>query len=53
MAVLSVAADDPFGLPDTDVLDSLAHITLLRTDQNGWIDISTDGQGMWIEVEKK
>jgi hypothetical protein len=26
---------------------------LLRTDQNGWIDLSTDGKQMWVEVERK
>ncbi len=52
-AVLSVEAGDPDGLPDPSVLNALEGITLLRTDQNGWIDISTDGQGMWVEVERK
>jgi hypothetical protein len=27
--------------------------TLLRTDQNGWIELSTDGERMWVEVERK
>lgn len=26
--------------------------TLLRTDRNGWIELSTDGVEMWVEVEK-
>jgi len=25
---------------------------LLRTDQNGWIEVSTDGKKMWVETEK-
>jgi beta-lactamase superfamily II metal-dependent hydrolase len=53
VAVLSVAAGDPDGLPDQSVLDSLAGITLLRTDRNGWISLSTDGVGLWVDVEKK
>jgi competence protein ComEC len=53
LAVLSVAADDPDGLPEPSVLDALANTKLLRTDRNGWIEISTDGAGMWVEVEKK
>jgi competence protein ComEC len=52
-AVLSVQAGDPRGLPPQSVLDSLQDITLLRTDQNGWISISTDGTHLWVEVEKK
>ena len=53
MALLSVAAGNADGLPDPAVIDSLAGITLLRTDRNGWITISTDGVGLWVEVEKK
>jgi hypothetical protein len=26
---------------------------LLRTDLNGWIEISTDGSQMWVNVERK
>jgi len=53
VAILSVAAGDPNGLPDQSVLDSLAGITLLRTDRDGWITLSTDGVGLWVEVERK
>ncbi|MGA2490221.1 MAG: ComEC/Rec2 family competence protein [Anaerolineales bacterium] len=53
VAILSVAADDPDGLPATSVLDELTGTTLLRTDQNGWIEISTTGDGMWVDVEKQ
>jgi beta-lactamase superfamily II metal-dependent hydrolase len=53
VAILSVAAGDPDGLPDQAVLDSLSGITLLRTDRNGWIDMATDGVGLWVDVEKK
>jgi len=53
VAILSVAAGDPNGLPDPAVLDSLEGTNLLRTDQNGWIEISTDGRGFWVDVEKK
>jgi competence protein ComEC len=53
LAVLSVAAGDPNGLPEQPVLDELAGTTLLRTDRNGWIKVSTDGTRMWVDVEKK
>jgi beta-lactamase superfamily II metal-dependent hydrolase len=53
LAVLSVAAGDPDGLPDKAVLDELAGITLLRTDQNGWIKVSTDGAAMTVQVQRK
>jgi competence protein ComEC len=53
VVILSVAAGDPNGLPDQVALDSLTRITLLRTDRNGWIELSTDGVGLWVDVEKK
>ncbi|MBL7164138.1 MAG: ComEC/Rec2 family competence protein [Anaerolineales bacterium] len=52
LVLLSVAPDDPSGLPDRQTLDALGGYSLLRTDQHGWIHISTDGEEMWIEVEK-
>ena len=51
--LLSVAADDEDGRPDTEVLQALNGYNLLRTDQNGWIHLSTDGEQMWLEVQKK
>jgi len=53
LVILSVSAGDPNGLPDQSVLDELAGTTLLRTDRNGWIEVSTDGAGFWVDVEKK
>lgn len=53
VAVLSVEAGDPNGLPDPAVLASLNGVSLLRTDLNGWIEVSSDGQGFWVDVEKK
>ena len=50
--LLSVAADDPNGLPDRETLEALTSAPLLRTDEHGWVEISTDGQQMWVEVEK-
>ncbi len=52
LVILSVAADDRDGLPHREVLDALGGYSLLRTDQNGWIQISTDGQAMWLAVGK-
>jgi hypothetical protein len=51
--VLSVAAGDSSGLPDLAVLESIENTTLLRTDRDGWIEISTDGERMWVNVQKK
>ena len=52
MTVLSVAADDKDGLPNQETLDALGSHSLLRTDQNGWIEITTDGKDMWVQAEK-
>lgn len=53
LAVLSVVAGDESGLPSPETLDALEGYHLLRTDQNGWIEITTDGEQIWVEVEKK
>jgi competence protein ComEC len=51
--ILSVAGDDPNGLPPLETLDLLRDQTILRTDRNGWIQLSTDGDQLWVEVERK
>jgi beta-lactamase superfamily II metal-dependent hydrolase len=48
-----VAAGDNRSLPDPETLEAVKGYTLLRTDQNGWIELSTDGEQIWIEVEKR
>ena len=53
LVLLSVAPDDRDGLPDPETLDAINGTTLLRTDRNGWVHITTDGQQMWVEVEKE
>ena len=51
--VLSVSAADENGLPHADVLETIKDYELLRTDQNGWVEITTDGTQMWVNVERK
>jgi len=53
MFVLSVAADDEFGLPDETVLQRTAGRTLLRTDQDGWIEVITNGVTFELESGRK
>jgi competence protein ComEC len=53
LVVISVAPGDPDGQPDKQTLDALAGRSVLRTDVNGWIDVSTDGKQMWVNVERK
>jgi beta-lactamase superfamily II metal-dependent hydrolase len=52
-ALLSVSAGNARGLPDRQTLEALEGITVLRTDRNGWIELSTDGEKLWVEVERK
>ena len=51
--LLSVSAADENGLPHSDVLETIKDYELLRTDQHGWIEITTDGTQMWVNVERK
>src|SRR6266511_2624038 len=50
---LSVDPADQNGMPDSAVLESVKDYELLRTDQNGWIEITTNGEQMWVNVERK
>ena len=52
LVVLSVSAADENGMPDREVLETLKDYQLLRTDQNGWIEVTTDGERMWVNVER-
>ncbi len=51
LIVLSVAADDWSGLPNRSLLQEIEGYSLLRTDKNGWVHISTNGKEMWVECE--
>jgi beta-lactamase superfamily II metal-dependent hydrolase len=53
LALLSVAAADRNGLPSSETIQALEGYNLLRTDLNGWINLTTDGKQMWVEVEKR
>jgi competence protein ComEC len=52
VVLISVAAADPEGLPSPEVLDLLHGYIVLRTDRNGWIELSTDGQQLWVEAAR-
>jgi beta-lactamase superfamily II metal-dependent hydrolase len=53
LIMLGVASDDRKGLPSAEIEEFLKSYPHLRTDQNGWIKVTTDGEQMWVEVEKK
>ena len=53
VVLLSVAAGDREGRPDPETLQAVQGYMLLRTDRNGWIELTTDGEQMWVEAERK
>jgi competence protein ComEC len=56
VAVISVGADNNFGLPDEDVLSRLEETVgtnnIYRTDKQGSIDFTTDGNKLWVVMER-
>jgi hypothetical protein len=52
IGLLSVATGDPDGRLGFETIDTFSEYSLLRTGQNGWIRVSSDGRQMWVKVEK-
>jgi beta-lactamase superfamily II metal-dependent hydrolase len=52
VALISIEAGNSRGLPSREVLDALQGRNILRTDLNGWIELTTDGEQLWTEVER-
>jgi competence protein ComEC len=53
LAMISVEAGSSRDLPSPEVLDALRDTTVLRTDLHGWIELTSDGEQLWVEVERK
>ncbi len=53
LILLSVQAGDIDGMPDAETLEIIKDYSLLRTDESGWVEISTNGEQMWVNVERK
>jgi beta-lactamase superfamily II metal-dependent hydrolase len=53
VVLLSVGSGDRRARPAPEVLNAVQGYTLLRSDQNGWVHLSTDGEQHWVEVERK
>jgi competence protein ComEC len=52
-AVVTVGRDNRFGLPSPETLGRLEPRPVFRTDVNGDIEMSTDGERLWVEVERE
>ena len=57
LAVISVGADNTFGHPTPEVMDRLiekvgSEENIYRTDEQGTIEFITDGERLWVKVQK-
>lgn len=50
--VISVGADNRFGHPCNEVLEWLKGLPVYRTDEDGVVEIITDGTRVWVETEQ-
>ncbi len=48
--LLSVQPADPAGRPDLWLLQALQDYPLLRTDHCGWVEMTTDGERLWVQT---
>jgi len=56
LAVISVGNDNSFGHPSAEVMErltgKLVAENIYRTDEHGTIEFITDGEKLWVKVEK-
>jgi len=52
-AVISVGADNSYGLPALETLDRLGKRPVFRTDRQGDVEMSTDGERLWVRVGRE
>jgi len=54
IAVISVAKDNKFGHPDASIVNMLKGyaVRIYRTDQNGRIEIDSDGEDYWVKTTR-
>jgi beta-lactamase superfamily II metal-dependent hydrolase len=48
-----VGAGSTYGLPSAETLGRLEPRPVFRTDLHGDIEMSTDGERLWVEVERE
>ncbi|MCP4944278.1 MAG: MBL fold metallo-hydrolase, partial [Planctomycetaceae bacterium] len=54
IVIISAGADNRFGHPHEEVLDRIAAVgaVVLRTDELGTIELTTDGEVMWWQAKR-
>ena len=52
IVVISAGQDNPFGHPSPEVLARYAShgLTVLRTDEQGTVELITDGKQLWAKT---
>ncbi|MBE7550920.1 MAG: MBL fold metallo-hydrolase [Anaerolineales bacterium] len=52
VVVISVGKDNDFGHPSPEVMERYAEhgLTVFRTDEQGTVEFSTDGEQLWVET---
>jgi competence protein ComEC len=51
--LLSVGVEGRRVLPSPETIEAVEGYPLLRTNSNGWVHMATDGERMWVEVERR
>ena len=56
LAVISVGKDNPYGHPGDEVItrleENVSSENIYRTDENSTIEFITDGERLWVKVER-
>ncbi|MFQ6100445.1 MAG: hypothetical protein ACE5OS_04340 [Anaerolineae bacterium] len=52
VVVISVGTENRFGHPCDDVLDRSGALPVHRTDEQGVVELVTDGVQVWVETEQ-
>jgi len=52
VVVISVGADNRFGHPCAEVVERLEGLPVYRTDEQGVVEVISDGVQMWVETER-
>jgi len=52
VAIISVGAENRFGHPCEEVLERLGDLPVYRTDEQGAVEVVTDGTRVWVEVQR-
>ena len=52
IVVISVGADNNFGHPCADVMERLERLPVYRTDEQGVVEVVSDGAQVWVETER-